>query len=104
MKSSTSNRYEGLLVALGLGLLLLLVSFARIIGDSQSLLFHSKVLDSIFAGPIWGSALGYNLVFLAFAMVLVHTLFGVACWAISRASLLAWPALTATPKQHLLLW
>ncbi len=104
MKSSTTRWFDGLLLAQGLGLLLLLLSNSRTVGDSQSMLFHNKVLESVFAGPIWGSTLGYNLVFLAFAMILVHALYGVACWAISRASLRAWPSLKATPKQHLLLW
>jgi hypothetical protein len=98
------RRLEGLLPSLGLGILLLLLSHARTVGDSQSMLFHSKVLESVFAGPIWGTTLGYNLVFLTFSMILVHALYGVACWMTSRASLRAWPSLRATPNQHLLLW
>lgn len=104
MNPPTRRWYRGLPLALGLGLLLLLVSHSRTLGDSQSMLFRNKVLESVFAGPIWGSTLGYNLVFLAFASVLVHALYGVACWAISRTSLRAWPSLKATPNQHLLLW
>jgi hypothetical protein len=104
MKPSTIRRYDGLLLAQGLSLLLLLLSYARTIGDSQSPVFHSKVLESIFAGPIWGSALGNNLVFLALAMVSLHALYGATCWAASRASIRAWPSLKATPNQHILLW
>jgi arylsulfatase A-like enzyme len=96
--------HEGLLLSQGLALLLLLISNARTIGDSQSMLFHNKVLESVFAGPIWGTTLGYNLVFLALAMIAVHALFGLVCWATSRASVRAWPSLKATSNQHLLLW
>jgi arylsulfatase A-like enzyme len=104
MNPSKTRWHDGLLLSQGLALLLLLLSNLRTLGDSQSMAFRNKVLDSVFAGPIWGSTLGYNLVFLAFAMVFTHAMYGLACWAISRASLRAWPTLKATPKQHLLLW
>lgn len=104
MKQSTTRWYDGVPLALGLALALLLVSYLRVIGDSQTMLFHSKVLDTVFSGPIWGSALGYNLVFMALAMVLIHVLYAAAVWAASRASLRAWPSLKATSNQHLLLW
>lgn len=104
MKPTATRWYDGLPLALGFALLLLLISYARVLGDGQSMLFRSKVLDTVFAGPIWGSALGYNLVFLALAMVLVHLLYAAAFWAASRASLRAWPSRKATPNQHLLFW
>jgi hypothetical protein len=104
MKPSTSHWYDGLLFSQGLALLLLLLSHVRTAGDSQSMLFRDYVLDSVFAGPIWGSALGYNLVFFALAMVAVYILYGAGCWALSRLSVRAWPSLQATPNQHLLLW
>jgi arylsulfatase A-like enzyme len=104
MKPSTPRWYAGLPLALGLAMVLLLISYSRVIGDSQTMLFRSKVLDSVFAGPIWGTALSYNLVFLALAMILTHSLYAAAFWAAARASLRAWPSLKATPNQHLLLW
>jgi hypothetical protein len=104
MKPPGTRWYDGLPLALGLAVVLLLISYSRVIGDSQSMMFRSKVLDSVFAGPIWGSTLGYNLAFMALAMVLIHALYAAAFWAASRASLRAWPSLKATPNQHLLLW
>lgn len=105
MNPATSpRRFDGLLAAQGLALLLLLLSYARIVGDSQSMLFHDHVLDSVFAGPIWGSKLGYNLVFFSLAMVFLHALLGLAYWVLARMSVTAWPSLKATPRQHLLLW
>ncbi len=91
-------------MALGLALILLVISYTRIAGDSQSLAFRDHVLASVFAGPIWGSRLGYNLVYFALALLAVHVLFGLACWILSRASIRAWPSLKATPRHHLLLW
>jgi hypothetical protein len=104
MKPSISRWYDGLLFSQGLALSLLLLSHSRTAGDSQSMLFHDHVLDSVFAGPIWGSVLGYNLVFFVLAMVAVHVLYGAACWGLARLSMRAWPKLKATPNQHLLLW
>jgi hypothetical protein len=104
MKPSRSRWFDGLLPAQGLALLLLLLSYARTVGDSQSMLFRGKVLEPVFAGPIWGSKLGWNLVFFTLAMLLTHAVYGLACWGVSRASLRAWPLLKSTPRQHLLLW
>jgi hypothetical protein len=104
MNSSKTRWYDGLLLAQGLALLLLLLSHLRTLGDTQSHAFHTHVLDSVFAGPIWGSVLGYNLVFFTLAMVTAHALYGAACWGLSRLSMRAWPSLKATPNQHLLLW
>jgi len=104
MKASTTRWYDGLLLSQGLALLLLLLSHVRTLGDTQSPDFHDRVLDTIFSGPIWGSALGYNLLFFALAMVAAHALYGAACWGLSRLSLRAWPTMNAKPSQHLLLW
>jgi arylsulfatase A-like enzyme len=104
MKPYTTRWHDGLLLAQGLALVLLLLSHARTVGDSQSMLFHDHVLDSVFSGPIWGSKLGYNLVFFTLAMVFVHALFGVLCWGLARLSRYAWPSLQATPRQQLFLW
>lgn len=104
MNAAKTRWHDGLLLSQGLALLLLLLSHLRTLGDSQSLAFHDKVLESVFAGPIWGSVLGYNLVFFTLAMVAAHALYGEACWVLSRLSLRAWPSLKATPHQHLLLW
>lgn len=103
-RPAPSRRFEGLALSQVLALLLLGLSYARIVGDSQSQLFREQVLRSIFSGPIWGSRLSYNLMFFALAMVVAHSLYGLSCWGLSKASTMAWPKLTATPRQHLLLW
>ena len=36
--------------------------------------------------------------------LLVHLLFGLACWIMGRLSLRAWPSDKATPRQHVLIW
>lgn len=104
MNPSKTRWHDGLLLSQGLALLLLLLSQLRTLGDSQSMGFQEHVLDSVMAGPIWGTVLAYNLVFFSLAMVAAHALYGAACWGLSRVSLRAWPSLKASPRQQLLLW
>jgi hypothetical protein len=104
MNTSKHRRFEGLLLSLLLGLLLLFLSYLRIVGDSQSMEFHDFVLDSLFAQPIWGTMLGNSLLFFAFGVVFIHALYAIACWLMAVLSARAWPSLAATRRQHVLLW
>lgn len=104
MNAPVSSRWQGFWLAQCLGVGLLLMSFLRIAGDTQSMLFSDQVLDVLFAGPIWGTRLGYNLVWFGLAMLLLHWVFGLACWLMARASLQAWPSARATARQLVLVW
>jgi len=96
--------HHGLVLAQFLALLLLGLSYLRIMGDSQSAAFNSHVLDALFAGPIWGTALGYNLLRFALAMVLLHLLYGAACWIMAHLSVRAWPSPKTSLRQHVTIW
>jgi hypothetical protein len=98
------GRLTGLGLSMLLSLALLLVSYARIAGDSQSMLFRSNVLDSLLAGQIWGTALSRNLMLFVGAMLAVHLFFGLACWGVARFSLHAFGADKAKPSHHVWLW
>ena len=102
--SPVSSRWQGFWLAQGLGVCLLLMSYLRIAGDTQSMLFSDQVLDVLFAGPIWGTKLGYNLVGFGLSMLLLHVLFGLGCWLMGRASVQAWPTAGATIRQYVLIW
>jgi arylsulfatase A-like enzyme len=104
MNAPVSSRWQGFWLAQGLGVCLLLMSYLRIAGDTQSMLFSDQVLDVLFAGPIWGTKLGYNLVGFGLAMLLLHVLFGLGCWLMGRASVQAWPTAGATIRQYVLIW
>ncbi len=104
MKNSAPRWYEGLLLAQIMGLVLLVVSYLRVVGDSQSMAFRNRVLESLYAGPIWGTTLGNNLMWFAAAVLLLHVMYATACWVLGRLSARAWPSLKATPRQHVLLW
>lgn len=107
--SSTRNpgstrRWAQLPLALTLSVLLLVLSYLRIAGDSQSMKFHDKVLDSTFAGDVLGTTLSFNLIKFGLAVLLVHLLFGCACWVVARLSVQAYGTAKASSNQHLLLW
>lgn len=104
MTPSDKRWHEGLVLAQALSLALLAVSYLRIIGDSQSLAFRDRVMDSLYAGSIWGTTLGYNLIKFGLALLFIHALFGALCWATGRLSALAWPSEKTTVRQHVLLW
>ena len=64
--------------------------------------FRTGVIDSVFAGNIWGSKLMANLALFALAIIFVHLLFGALCWAMARLWRVAWPDSTAPAYQSVL--
>ncbi len=101
---SGPGRWRGLPLALTGGVCVLLLSYVRRLGDIGTALFHDKVLDSINAGPILGTALARNLELFVAALLLLHLLLGAGCWLAACASTYAWPRLAATRAHWVLLW
>jgi arylsulfatase A-like enzyme len=99
-------RRNNLWLALGLGVLLMVLSYARIIGDSQSMQFREEVTETIFAGSIWGTKLGWNLVWFGVALTVLHLSFGVLSWAIGTisAGVAPRPDQRKNERQHIVLW
>ncbi len=99
---------NNLLLALGLSVALLVLSYARIVGDSQTMVFRSEVLDTIFAGSIWGTALMWNVVGFAAAMLVLHLGYGAFCWLVGTLSAKASNVPGVDParaqRQHVVLW
>jgi hypothetical protein len=101
---ATYSRFAGLPLALALGAVLLVLSYARLYGDSQSAFFTGGVFTSLFAGPIWGTALAENIALFLGGQLLLHLGFGVLCWALALVSFRLWPAKQTTVSHHVLLW
>ena len=102
MDTSTPRWRDGLLLGQLLGLVLLCISYLRVGVNAGDL--TGQVFDSLLAGPIWGTTLGDNLVLFGLGVLLIHSLFGLACWALGHFSARAWPSAMATLRQHILLW
>lgn len=98
------SRWEGLPLALLLAVLFLLLSYVRILGDTQSMGFRSNVLKSIFAGDIWGSVLMWNILWFVLGLLLLHVMLGLACWGVAKATRVAWPTAQLTIHLAVLAW
>lgn len=105
MKALTPHWHQGLILGPTLGLVLLALSYVRTVGDAfQSMMFSSRLFPLMFDGPVWGTTLGNNLLFFGLAALLVHVLYGTACWLLGQLSARAWPSAKTTVRQHVLLW
>ncbi len=96
--------HDGLVLSQVLALLLLGLSYLRIVGDSQTMAFRDRVLESLYAGPIWGTLLGYNLIKFGLALFMLHVVYGAACWIMGHISARAWPAAKTSVRQNVMLW
>jgi arylsulfatase A-like enzyme len=81
----------GLLIAVLGSELFLALSFLRLWGDANSLIFRSNVIDATLSGPIWGTALAWHIAAFVAALLLVHFVLGVAIWCLAKLSRRAWP-------------
>jgi arylsulfatase A-like enzyme len=104
----TPIRRKNLLLGLVMGLLLMLLSYVRIVGDSKSMAFREEVLETIFKGSIMGTTLMWNLIWFGVALAFLHMLFGAVCWGVGVLSAgLAPKADSEQPRherQHMMLW
>ena len=97
-------RWEKLPLALTLGVLLLVLSYVRIIGDTQTEGFRSRILLAMFSGDIWGSVLLRNIIWFVLGLLFLHLVFGLIVWALARAMRVAWPDARITSGQAVIVW
>jgi arylsulfatase A-like enzyme len=103
----TSSAYRpttGLGLAALLSLGLLLISFARLIGDTRSAAFNMSLVENALDNPIWHTRLGLNIVLFVLAMLALHLTFGFLCWLMAVLSDRAFPAARCPLWQWILLW
>lgn len=95
---------EGLGLAALLSLLLLLLSFWRMLGDMGSAEFNLSVVEGALDEPLWRSRLGFNSALFALALIGLHLVYGFMCWLLAVASGIAHPSQNVTRRQWVLLW
>jgi hypothetical protein len=99
------GRWQGLLQAELLSVILLALSYLRIVGDAQSKGYRGAVIDTVFGGGgIWGTTLARNVAFFVLALLLLYLLYGSIAWLLARASEIAWPSSQVPLWQHVLIW
>ncbi|HTQ37344.1 MAG TPA: sulfatase-like hydrolase/transferase [Steroidobacteraceae bacterium] len=107
-KAASSQRplsaTAGLGLAALLGCALLLLSFARLLGDMHSAAFDMSIVASALTDPFWHTRLARNIVLFAVAILALHVGFGLLCWLLARLAEKAFPAARCTRRQWLLLW
>ena len=100
-----TSRWQGLLLAEALSVILLALSYLRIVGDVQSKGFRGAVLNTVFGGGgIWGTTLARNVALFVLALLCLYLLFGLVTWLVARASAVAWPSKEVPFWQHVLIW
>lgn len=85
-------------------LVLLGICYLRIWGDAGSAAFGGKIIEAALAQPVWGTALGNNLMFFLLAQIVLHLALGVVCIALGLISDYAWRTPSCKRRDWMLLW
>ncbi|MCP5327696.1 MAG: sulfatase-like hydrolase/transferase [Steroidobacteraceae bacterium] len=99
-----STRLDGLLLALGASLLVLVLSFWQWMAQWGDTLGSNRAFRSLHQDSLLGSALGTQLALFVLAQLSLHLGFGLACWGLARAARSAWPDYPATQRTWVTLW
>lgn len=95
---------RGLLLALGLSLAFMLLSYARLAGDTRSPIFDHAAYKAVFDRPIIGTALATHIAWFVAWLSLLHLALGVCCWLLARATQIALPGKPLEIRRLVALW
>ena len=101
MKFARFRIPRGLLLACMLSLAFMLLSFARLAGDSQSTMFDHAAFKAVFEGPILGTRLATFIGWFVIWLTMLHLALGLACWLLAQVTRRAWPAAATTDIRKL---
>lgn len=104
MRQATKNTLLDVCIAATLGIVLLILTYVRVLGDSQSAALDGKIIRTVMAQPIWGTALAGNLASFVGALLLTYVGFGLLCLGFSHLSRRAWPRSKNSTRTWLILW
>jgi len=98
------GKFDGLFILLLGSQAFLALSFVRVLGDAGSAAFRVGVFDAVLNQPIWGTKLGAELAQFVVALVLLHAVLGVLCWALARLTRCAWPEARNSQRTLAIFW
>lgn len=99
-----SGASRGIRLACGLAVLLLLLSFVRLIGDMKTAAFSFVIVEGALTEPVWKTRLGLNVALFFVVVLALHLAFGLVCWLLALAAERAFPLFRCTRRQWILLW
>lgn len=92
------------MIACAIPLLVLALSYIRIIGDANSGALDAVTLETMIGVPLWNTVLGANLALFALIQVGIHILFGLGCLALAYFCNFAWGTSSCTRRSWVLFW
>lgn len=104
MKMPALRIPRGLLLALGLSLAFMLLSYARLAGDTKSPIFDHAAYKAVFDRPILGTALATHIAWFITWLSLLHLALGVCCWLLARATQITLPGKALEIRRLVALW
>lgn len=99
-----SSRLSGLPLAVLLACGFLLASLAPAATGGLWSRLDDRVISSAFAGPIWRTQLGLNILLFALALLALHLCYALLLWLLGAASESAWPRSSIRRSLWILLW
>jgi arylsulfatase A-like enzyme len=87
-----------------LGVVLLALSYMRLVGDLGSAAFNIQIVKSALEDPLWNTRLGLNIGLFALAMLALHMAAGFVCWVMAVLSGLAFSSASCTRRQWVVIW
>lgn len=103
MKDSKHLR-SGMLLAIGLGYLLMLVSFAELVPQFSFIFAGDKVLSSVTDATLVGTTLGNQIAWFITAQLLLYLTYGICIWVVSYATTIVFPANAAKFRTTVMAW
>lgn len=104
MKMPVFRIPRGLLLALGLSLAFMLLSYARLAGDTKSPIFDHAAYKAVFDRPILGTALATHIAWFVTWLSLLHLTLGACCWLLARATQVTLGARAPEIRRLVALW
>src|SRR3954468_16940146 len=104
MKMPVVRIPRGLLLAFVLSLAFMLLSYARLAGDTNSPIFDHAAYKAVFDRPILGTALATHIAWFVIWLSILHLALGTCCWLLARATQIVLPAKAVEIRRLVALW
>src|SRR5262245_43242500 len=95
---------RGLLLAVGLSLGYMLVSYMGLWSDTGSALFDHAAYQAVFDRPILGTRLAAHITWFVTWLTVLHVALGAWCWLLARSTQVVMPAKALEIRRLVAVW